>query len=44
MSTCAEEFYKRRGGKPAHLTMVELAVFNIAEEYRYTMVFERYIC
>jgi hypothetical protein len=30
--------------KPAHLTMEEWAAFNIAEEHKYTTVFERYIC
>jgi hypothetical protein len=42
MSTCTEESLQSKRG--AHLTMVEWAVFNIAEEYQYTTAFERYIC
>jgi hypothetical protein len=30
--------------KPAHLTTKEWVAFNIAEEHKYTMAFERYIC
>jgi hypothetical protein len=35
---------QKKRGQPAHLTTVEWAVFNIAEEYQYTMTFERYMC
>jgi len=31
-------------GKPNHLTTEEWAAFNIAEEYKYSTTFERYIC
>jgi hypothetical protein len=35
---------KEEGDKPAQLTDVEWAMWNVAEEYQYTMVFKRCIC
>jgi hypothetical protein len=35
---------EEEGDKPAQLTDVEWAMWNVAEEYQYTMVFKRYIC
>jgi hypothetical protein len=35
---------EEEGDKPAHLTTDEWAAFNIAEEHKYIMAFERYIC
>jgi hypothetical protein len=35
---------EEEGGKLTQLTNVEWAVWNVAEEYQYTTVFERYIC
>jgi hypothetical protein len=35
---------EEEGDKPAHLTTEEWAVLNVAEEHKYTMAFQRYIC
>jgi hypothetical protein len=35
---------EEEGDKPAQLTDVEWAMWNVAKEYQYTMVFKRYIC
>jgi hypothetical protein len=43
-STNTEEACRRRGGQTRPPHHGGWATFNIAEEHKYTMAFERYIC
>jgi hypothetical protein len=35
---------EEEGDKPTHLTTEKWAVFNIVEEFKYSISFKRYIC